>query len=104
MALGRAAAHRERLAAQTALLERLSDMPLEELSRHVNGWHRALRATGTRPRKFDATRHTFETTAPYTATHHASPPASAIAAPSVEAASGAPRGHAPANPCATARA
>jgi hypothetical protein len=37
MALGRAAAHRERLAAQTALLERLADMPLEELSRHVNG-------------------------------------------------------------------
>src|SRR5262245_4024662 len=37
MALGRASAHRERLAAQTALLERLADMPLEELSRHVNG-------------------------------------------------------------------
>jgi hypothetical protein len=37
MALGRAAAHQERLALQTALLERLADMPLEELSRHVNG-------------------------------------------------------------------
>jgi hypothetical protein len=37
MALGRAAAHRERLAAQTALLERLSEMPLAELKRHVNG-------------------------------------------------------------------
>jgi hypothetical protein len=37
MALGRAAAHRDRLAAQTALLERLSEMPLEELKRHVNG-------------------------------------------------------------------
>jgi hypothetical protein len=37
MALGRAAAHRERLAAQTALLERLTEMSLEELKRHVNG-------------------------------------------------------------------
>jgi hypothetical protein len=37
MALGRAAAHRERLAAQTALLERLSDMPLDELKRYANG-------------------------------------------------------------------
>jgi hypothetical protein len=37
MTLGRSAAHRERLAEQTALLERLADMPLEELSRHVNG-------------------------------------------------------------------
>src|SRR5262245_9181779 len=37
MALGRAAAHRERLAAQAALLERLSEMPLEELKRHVTG-------------------------------------------------------------------
>jgi hypothetical protein len=36
MTLGRAAAHRERLAAQAALLERLADMPLEELSRPVN--------------------------------------------------------------------
>ena len=37
MALGRAAAHRERLAAQKALLERLAEMSLEELRRHVNG-------------------------------------------------------------------
>jgi hypothetical protein len=37
MALGRAAAHRDRLASQVALLERLADMRLEELSRHVNG-------------------------------------------------------------------
>ena len=37
MTLGRAAAYRERLEAQKALLERLTDMPLEELSRHVNG-------------------------------------------------------------------
>src|SRR5262249_47820541 len=37
MALGRAAAHRERLAAQQALLERLADMPLEGLKRDVNG-------------------------------------------------------------------
>lgn len=37
MALGRAAAHRDRLASQVALLERLADIPLEELSRHVNG-------------------------------------------------------------------
>src|SRR5262245_53915755 len=37
MALGRGRAHRERLAAQKALLERLSEMPLEELKRHVNG-------------------------------------------------------------------
>jgi hypothetical protein len=37
MALGRVAAHRERLIEQTALLERLADMPLDELSRHVNG-------------------------------------------------------------------
>jgi hypothetical protein len=37
MALGRAAAHRERLGAQKALLERLCEMSLEELKRHVNG-------------------------------------------------------------------
>src|SRR5262245_4986585 len=37
MAVGRAAAHEERLAAQAALLARLGDMPLEELARHVNG-------------------------------------------------------------------
>jgi hypothetical protein len=37
MTLGRAAAHQERLAAQKALLERLSEMSLEELKRHVHG-------------------------------------------------------------------
>jgi hypothetical protein len=37
MALGRSVAHRERLAAERALLERLSGMSLEELKRHVHG-------------------------------------------------------------------
>jgi hypothetical protein len=37
MAVGRAAAHQERLAAETALLAGLADMPLEELTRHANG-------------------------------------------------------------------
>src|SRR5262245_27178646 len=37
MAVGRAAAHRERLAAETALVARLADMPLEELTRHATG-------------------------------------------------------------------
>jgi hypothetical protein len=37
MAVGRAAAHEERLAAQATLLARLAEMPLEELARHVSG-------------------------------------------------------------------
>jgi len=37
MAVGKAAAHQERLAAATALLARLADMPLEELTRHATG-------------------------------------------------------------------
>jgi hypothetical protein len=47
MALGRAAAHQERLAAETALLARLADMPLEELTRHATGrqWMAAVLAS-----------------------------------------------------------
>jgi len=37
MAVGRAAAHQERLAAETALLAGLAEMPLEELTRHATG-------------------------------------------------------------------
>jgi hypothetical protein len=47
MAVGRAAAHQERLAAETALLARLADMPLEELTRHATGrqWMAAVLAS-----------------------------------------------------------
>lgn len=37
--------------------------PLDEERFAEKHWHRALRATGTRPRKFYATRHTFITAA-----------------------------------------